>query len=75
MRNHIARAAVELEPERLYTAQQLEEAGIGITSSTIRADLTRRRWPQPDSTEGGVNRWHGRTVTDTMAKRRSYKRA
>ncbi|MFY3807847.1 hypothetical protein, partial [Escherichia coli] len=27
VRNHITRAAVELEPERLYTAQQLEEAG------------------------------------------------
>ncbi|MEV8600457.1 hypothetical protein AB0465_11325 [Streptomyces griseoviridis] len=75
IREHIARqAAAELEPDRLYTAQELEDAGIGITAGTIRADLTRRRWPAPDSTDDGVNRWKGRTVTPVMTGRRGYRR-
>ncbi|MET9729657.1 hypothetical protein ABZZ79_03020 [Streptomyces sp. NPDC006458] len=74
VRRHVDRQAVALEPERLYTAQQLEEAGIGITAGTIRADLARRRWPEPDDTEHGVNRWKGRNVTAVMTGRRSYRR-
>ncbi|MDG9703786.1 hypothetical protein [Streptomyces sp. DH37] len=78
---HTARPAAALEPARLYTAQELEAAGIGVTASTIRADLSRsrkpdqpRRWPEPDDTSGGVNRWTGRTVTAALAARRSYRR-
>ncbi|MFE9645301.1 hypothetical protein ACFYO0_14530 [Streptomyces sp. NPDC006365] len=66
-------SAVELEPRRLYTAQQLEDAGIGIEAGTIRADLTRGRWPEPDDTEGGVNRWYYATVTTALTTRRSYR--
>lgn len=73
LRDHIERQAVALEPGRLYTAQQLEAAGIGIKAGTIRADLTRRRWPEPDDTEGGVNRWCGRTVTQALEGRRGYR--
>ncbi|NGO68536.1 hypothetical protein [Streptomyces boncukensis] len=72
---HFARPAVQLQPRRLYTAQQLEEAGAGITAGTIRADLSRGRWPQPDSTDDGVNRWYGTTATAALAQRRSYKRS
>ncbi|MBK3572610.1 hypothetical protein JHN63_01975 [Streptomyces sp. MBT65] len=75
VREHIQRPTVALEPERLYTAQQLEEAGIGITAGTIRADLTRGRWPEPDADEHGVNQWKGGTVTAVMTTRRSYRRA
>ncbi|WP_217545588.1 hypothetical protein [Streptomyces sp. GbtcB6] len=74
VREHVQRQAVTLEPKRLYTAQQLEDAGIGITAGTIRADLTRDRWPEPDDTENGVNRWKGKTVTAVMATRRGYRR-
>ncbi|MGW3442192.1 hypothetical protein [Streptomyces sp. NPDC001076] len=74
VRKHIRRQAVHLEPERLYTAQQLEDAGIGITAGTIRADLARARWPEPDDDENGVNRWKGKTVTAVMATRRGYRR-
>jgi hypothetical protein len=75
IRDHIERQAVELEPRRLYTAPELEAAGIGITAGTIRADLTRRRWPEPDDTEGGTNRWYGATVTAALQSRRGYRRA
>ncbi|WP_328439357.1 hypothetical protein OHA71_23755 [Streptomyces sp. NBC_00444] len=74
VRDHVERQAVDLEPRRLYTAQDLEAAGIGITAGTIRADLTRGRWPEPDDTEGGVNRWAGITVTRALDGRRGYRR-
>ncbi|MGW3166965.1 hypothetical protein ACWC9Q_29725 [Streptomyces sp. NPDC001142] len=74
VRDHVERQAVALEPRRLYTAQQLEDAGVGIKAGTIRADLTRGRWPEPDSTADGVNRWLGSTVTAALASRRGYRR-
>ncbi|MFI9824437.1 hypothetical protein ACIHFC_28895 [Streptomyces sp. NPDC052013] len=75
VRDHIARETVDLEPRRLYTAQQLEDAGIGIKAGTIRADLTRGRWPEPDDTAHGVNRWYGQTVMTALTARRGYRRA
>jgi hypothetical protein len=38
------------------------------------ADLTRGRWPEPDNTENGVNRWTGQTVMTAMTGRRGYRR-
>lgn len=74
IRVHIDRPGVGLEPNRLYTAQQLADAGIGITATTIRADRTRGRWPEPDSTDHNVNRWYGRTATHAMEQRRGYRK-
>ncbi|WP_122614502.1 hypothetical protein [Streptomyces sp. Tu 4128] len=81
VRDHVDRQAVTLEPRRLYTAQQLEDAGIGIKASTIRADLSRsrkpdqpRRWPEPDDTSDGVNCWTGETVTTALTTRRGYRK-
>ncbi|MDT7847217.1 hypothetical protein [Streptomyces justiciae] len=74
LRDHIDRRAVALEPRRLYTAQDLEAAGIGIKAGTIRADVTRRRWPEPDDTEGGTKRWYGATATRALEGRRGYRR-
>jgi len=71
---HIGREPVELEPTRLYTARELETAGVGITANTIRADQSRGRWPKPDDITGGANRWYGRTVQAALAKRRGYQR-
>jgi len=75
VRDHIERQAVDLEPRRLYTAPELEAAGIGVTAGTIRADLTRGRWPEPDDTAHGVNRWYGSTAAAALTKRRSYRKA
>jgi predicted DNA-binding transcriptional regulator AlpA len=69
VRKNIKRPPVELEPTRLYTAQQIEAAGAGVTAGTIRADLSRNRWPQPDSTDDNVNRWLGSTVQEALANR------
>lgn len=73
IRNHIDRDTVDLEPERLYTARELEAAGIGITAGTIRADRTRGRWPAPDDTQDGINRWRGDTATEALKGRRGYR--
>ena len=74
IRDHIDRPAAALEPQRLYTARELEAADIGVTAGTIRADRTRGRWPAPDDTEDGVNRWYGSTARTTLAGRRAYRR-
>ncbi|WP_234329566.1 MULTISPECIES: hypothetical protein [Streptomycetaceae] len=75
VREHVQRAAVELEPNRLYTAQQLDEAGIGVKAGTIRADVSRGRWPAPDDEEHGVKRWRGATAMAAVASRRAYRRS
>ncbi|MFE9296580.1 hypothetical protein [Streptomyces niveus] len=69
---HFERAAVELEARRLYTARQIQDA-TGISAATIRADQSKGRWPAPDDTSGPANRWYGKTVTNTVAKRRNYR--
>ncbi|REE62143.1 hypothetical protein BX257_4756 [Streptomyces sp. 3212.3] len=74
IRDHLERDTPALEPRRLYTARELEDAGLGITAGTIRAYLTRGRWPAPDDTQGGVNRWYGATVTQALEHRRAYRR-
>ncbi|MEI5520677.1 hypothetical protein WB388_08685 [Streptomyces brasiliscabiei] len=71
---NVDRQAVTLEPARLYTARELEASGIGITAATIRADLSRGRWPAPDNTEGGTNRWTGATASAAIEGRRRYRR-
>jgi hypothetical protein len=74
VRDHIDRQAADLEPARLYTARELEAAGIGVTAGTIRADLSRGRWPAPDDTGRGVNRWTGAAATRALEVRRGYRR-
>jgi hypothetical protein len=48
VRAHAARHADDLEPDRLYTAQQIGDAA-GISAGTIRADVSKGRWPAPDA--------------------------
>lgn len=74
VRDHVARPAVELEPRRLYTAQQLEDAGVGVKAGTIRADLSRGRWPEPDveGSADGTNRWYGEVAAAALEGRRGY---
>ncbi|MFJ1858756.1 hypothetical protein ACIOHA_15775 [Streptomyces anulatus] len=62
------------EPRRLYTARQIAEL-TGITAGTIRADVSKGRWPAPDDTEGPANRWRGATVTAALAGRQVYRRS
>ncbi len=46
----------------------------GITAGTIRADISRGRWPQPDDYRHGSRRWKRSTVREEMASRRPNKR-
>ncbi|KJK40239.1 hypothetical protein UK15_07765 [Streptomyces variegatus] len=71
---HFAREAAKLEPRRLYTAREIE-ALTGVTAATIRADVTRGRWPAPDDTAQRAHRWYGETVTTALTARRGYRRS
>ncbi|MGW0578314.1 helix-turn-helix transcriptional regulator [Streptomyces sp. NPDC002920] len=73
VRDHIHRPTVELEPARLYTARDIE-AVTGITASTIRADKSKGRWPQPDDLSGRADQWLGSTITEALRNRRGYHR-
>ncbi|WP_411140262.1 hypothetical protein [Streptomyces sp. x-80] len=73
VRIHVDRPTLNLQPRQLYTAAEIGKAA-GIAAGTIRADRTRGRWPEPDDTEGGVNRWYGSTATAALANRRGYRR-
>jgi predicted DNA-binding transcriptional regulator AlpA len=70
---HFGREAAELEPRRLYTAREIENL-TGVTAGTIRADVTRGRWPAPDDTSQRAHRWYGETVTTALTARRGYRR-
>ncbi|MEV6425708.1 hypothetical protein [Streptomyces sp. NPDC051662] len=73
------RPAPNLEPNRLYTAREIE-AATGISAATIRADQTKvrasgtPRWPAPDDTTQHAHRWYGRTVAAELKNRRAYRR-
>lgn len=71
---HTTRPPVDLEPTRLYTAEEIATAA-GLTAATIRADLSRNRWPAPDDTTHGVNRWKGATATETLGRRKPRRTA
>lgn len=70
---HFARPTVDLEPQRLYTAKEIETL-TGITATTIRADRSKDRWPAPDDSSGRAHRWYGATVTTALTARRGYHR-
>ncbi|MEV5607000.1 hypothetical protein [Streptomyces sp. NPDC052225] len=74
VREHFVRPAAELQPRRLYTAREIEEA-TGVTAATIRADRSKGRWPAPDDTSGRAHRWTGKTVMTAVSARRSYGRS
>ncbi|GGV42594.1 hypothetical protein [Streptomyces spectabilis] len=61
-------------PRRLCTARAGTASDISAT--TIRADLSRGRWPAPDpeGSADGANRWYGEDVTQALAGERGYRR-
>ncbi|MFF2522252.1 hypothetical protein [Streptomyces liangshanensis] len=71
---HFARDVAELEPRRLYTANEIA-AATGISAATIRADRIKLRadgtprWPAADDTSERAHRWYGATVTAELKKR------
>ncbi|MER8030708.1 hypothetical protein ABTZ78_17315 [Streptomyces bauhiniae] len=74
VKKHVARQAVALEPDRLYTAREIEEI-TGITQGTIRAEGSKGRWPASDGSSGRAKAWYGKTVTPVIKARRGYHRA
>ncbi|MFG3349516.1 helix-turn-helix transcriptional regulator [Streptomyces sp. NPDC048018] len=70
---HLARPAAELEPRREYTAAEIE-AATGISPATIRAEVSKGRWPAPDGRKGRANVWLGSAVLKAVEGRRAYRR-
>ncbi|WP_267244366.1 hypothetical protein [Streptomyces sp. PR69] len=70
---HIAPAPVELDPNRLYTAREIANL-VGISPGTIRAEVSKGRWPAPDAPEGVANRWYGSTAAEALKNRGGYHR-
>ncbi len=61
------------DPDELLDAKGAA-AEAGISYATVRADISRGRWPAPDEEKFGVKRWRRGTVRDHMASRRPSKR-
>ncbi|MER8233486.1 hypothetical protein [Streptomyces sp. NPDC094049] len=70
---HFLRPVVELEASRLYSAAEIE-AATGISAGTIRADVSKGRFPQADDKRGAAKVWRGATVTEALAGRHGYRR-
>jgi hypothetical protein len=70
---HLARPAVDLEPHREYTAAEIE-AATGISAGTVRAEVSKGRWPAPDGRRGRANVWLGTTVLGAVEKRQAYRK-
>ncbi|MFF8412851.1 hypothetical protein [Streptomyces omiyaensis] len=71
---HFARPVAELEPRRLYTATEIATA-TGLKAATIRADVSKGRWPAADDTAGRAHRWYGSTALKALQGRRGYRSA
>ena len=69
---HFTRATPHFQPDRLYTAKEIE-AATGIKAATIRADVTKNRWPTPDDPTSRAKRWYGSTITHALSNRRTYR--
>ncbi|NML55355.1 hypothetical protein HHL19_16420 [Streptomyces sp. R302] len=70
--DHFARPAADLEPRRLYTTAEIATA-TGLKAVTIRAEVSKGRWPAADDTAGRVHRWYGSTVLKALQDRRGYR--
>ncbi|WEH40784.1 hypothetical protein [Streptomyces sp. AM 2-1-1] len=74
VREHFVREDTTFEARRLYTTAEIAER-TGISTGTIRADVSKGRWPAPDTTEGRANLWSGATINTALAGRRSYRKS
>jgi len=60
-------------PDDLLTVAEIAEY-TGLKPTTIRSDISRGRWPEPDEVAHGVKLWRRATVDAVMAHRRIYPR-
>lgn len=68
---HFSRPTPKLELRRLYTAREIEDV-TGIKAATIRADVSKGRWPAPDDASSRAHRWAGATINNALQGRRAY---
>lgn len=66
-------ADADADPDELLdTRAAAEEAG--LSPATVRADISKGRWPEPDDSRFGTRRWRRSTVREAMMARRPDKR-
>ncbi|WUI00223.1 hypothetical protein OHR68_43275 [Spirillospora sp. NBC_00431] len=70
LRDEPARAG---DPDDLLTVNEIADY-TGLSPATIRADISRDRWRDPDETRDGVKRWRRSSVDQIIKSRRSYRR-
>ena len=75
VRGHIERETPEPTggPDDLLTVQDIADY-TNLSHRTVRADVSRGRWPAPDDEQYGVKRWRRATVDEVMMRRRPYRR-
>ncbi|MFJ4653891.1 helix-turn-helix transcriptional regulator [Nocardia sp. NPDC088792] len=61
------------DPDELLTPAQISEY-TGLAPGTVRADISRGRFGDPDDDAHGVRRWKRSTVDAKMAERRPRRR-
>lgn len=61
------------DPDRLLTMAEAADRA-GVKPGTIRADLSRGRWPAPDEIRDGVKMWRASTVDAVLADRQAYRK-
>lgn len=67
-----SRPQLEGDPADLLTVAQIATA-TGLAEATIRSDISRGRWPDPDEDEHGVKRWKRSSVASVLSGRRQYR--
>lgn len=63
----------DADPDELLD-MKAAAAEAGISYATVRADVSKERWPLPDHEEFGAKRWKRSTVRAEMASRRPNRR-
>ncbi|WP_433592304.1 helix-turn-helix transcriptional regulator [Nocardia sp. CA-145437] len=73
-RKHFGRDTADAgDPDELLTPAQIVEH-TGLAAGTVRADISRGRFGEPDEDKNGVRRWKRSTVDAKMAERRPRRR-
>jgi len=73
VRKILALAEEDADPDELLD-MKAAAAEAGISYATVRADVSKGRWPQPDDEGHGVRRWKRSAVRAEMASRRPNRR-
>lgn len=70
---YVAREAGDGDPNELLTPAQIAQH-TKLAPGTVRSDISRGRFGEPDEDKAGVKRWKRSTIDEKLAGRRRYRR-